>query len=65
MKIEMRETDRVRPYEHNPRLNDAAVAAVARSLGEFGFRQPIVLDADSVIIVGLTRRKAARQLGLK
>jgi len=65
MQIEMRPTDAVVPYEHNPRLNDAAVDAVARSLQEFGFRQPIVVDADGVIIVGHTRWRAARQLGLE
>ncbi|WP_396452656.1 DNA modification methylase [Actinomadura sp.] len=65
MKIELRATEKVRPYERNPRLNDAAVAAVARSLQEFGFRQPIVVDAEGVIIVGHTRWKAAQQLGLK
>ena len=59
MQIEMRRTDAVVPYEHNPRLNDAAVDAVARSLSEFGFRQPIVVDADGVIIVGHTRWRAA------
>ncbi len=65
MQIVMRPTESVRPYEHNPRLNDAAVDAVARSLSEFGFRQPIVVDADGVIIVGHTRWRAARQLGME
>ncbi len=65
MKIELRATEKVRPYERNPRLNDAAVEAVARSLREFGFRQPIVVDTQGVIIVGHTRWKAAQSLGLK
>jgi DNA modification methylase len=65
MKIELRDIDAVRPYEKNPRLNDGAVEAVARSLKAFGFRQPIVVDADGVIIVGHTRWKAARALGLQ
>jgi len=64
MNIELRPIDQVRPYEKNPRLNDAAVDAVAKSLTEFGFRQPIVVDADFVIIVGHTRWRAAKQLGL-
>lgn len=64
MKIEMRPTSRIRPYETNPRKNDAAVDAVARSIQEFGFRQPIVLDEDGVIIIGHTRWKAAMKLAL-
>ena len=62
--IELRPIDTIRPYESNPRVNDDAVDAVAASLKEFGFRQPIVVDADGVIIVGHTRWKAARKLGL-
>jgi DNA modification methylase len=64
MKIKLTAIDDVRPYEKNPRINDPAVEAVAHSLKEFGFRQPIVVDADGVIIVGHTRWKAAKQLGL-
>lgn len=52
------------PYDRNPRFNDAAVEAVANSIREFGWRQPIVVDADGVIIVGHTRFKAAQSLGL-
>jgi DNA modification methylase len=55
----------IRPYENNPRHNDAAVEAVAASIRAFGFRQPIVVDADGVIIVGHTRYKAALLLGLE
>ena len=62
--VELRPIDAIRPYEGNPRVNDDAVDAVAKSLAEFGFRQPIVVDADGVIIVGHTRWKAARKLGL-
>ena len=62
--VELRKIDDVRPYERNPRLNDQAVDAVAASLAEFGFRQPIVVDEDGVIIVGHTRWKAAQKLGL-
>ncbi|HEX8914378.1 MAG TPA: DNA modification methylase [Humisphaera sp.] len=65
MDIEMRGIDEVKPYPHNPRRNDGpAVDAVARSLAEFGFRQPVVVDADGVVVVGHTRLKAARKLGL-
>ena len=65
MKIELRDVQAIRPYEQNPRVNDQAVEAVAKSLREFGFRQPIVVDADGVIICGHTRWKAAQKLGLK
>ena len=65
MKIEQRKTSDITPYEKNPRHNDAAVEAVAKSIKEFGFRQPIVVDEDGVIIVGHTRWKAARKLGLE
>ncbi len=62
--VELRPIDAIRPYERNPRINDQAVDAVATSLQEFGFRQPIVIDADGVIIAGHTRWKAAKKLGL-
>jgi len=65
MKIELRHIDAIRPYENNPRQNDKAVDAVAASLREFGFRQPIVVDSDDVIICGHTRWKAAKKLGLE
>ena len=65
MKVELRDIQAIRPYEKNPRLNDQAVEAVAKSLREFGFRQPIVVDADGVIVCGHTRWKAAQKLGLK
>lgn len=64
MKIELRDTSVVIPYDKNPRNNEQAIDAVARSLEQFGFRQPIVVDADGVIIVGHTRWKAAGKLGL-
>lgn len=54
----------VRPYEDNPRRNDGAVQAVAASLREFGWKQPIVVDADGTIVVGHTRYKAAQALGM-
>src|SRR6516165_1967284 len=65
MQIEMRDLASIRPYASNPRLNDQAVAAVAASIKEFGFRQPIVVDGDGIIVVGHTRYKAAIQLQLK
>ena len=65
MQVEMRDIATIKPYNHNPRRNDHAVAAVARSIAEFGFRQPIVLDEQDEIVVGDTRYKAALSLGLK
>ena len=55
----------IKPYENNPRYNDNAVDAVAKSIKEFGFQQPLVLDKDNVIIVGHTRYKASIKLGLE
>ncbi|GHT30879.1 methyltransferase [Planctomycetales bacterium] len=65
LNIELRDITSIRPYERNPRINDKAVDAVAVSLKEFGFRQPIVVDTDNIIIAGHTRYKAALKLGLK
>src|ERR1700680_319465 len=65
MLVEMRPITSIRPYENNPRINDAAVDAVAASIKEFGFRQPIVVDEQGVIIVGHTRYKAAQKLCLE
>jgi ParB-like chromosome segregation protein Spo0J len=58
MLVELRPITSIRPYDNNPRVNDPAVDAVAASIREFGFRQPIVVDEQDVIIVGTpdTRR---------
>ena len=55
----------IKPYEKNPRKNDSAVEAVASSISQFGFKNPIVIDGNNVIICGHTRYKAAKKLGLK
>jgi len=65
VRVRLEDPGALRPYEPNPRVNDHAVDAVAASIQEYGFRQPIVVDEDSVIISGHTRWKAARKLGLK
>ncbi len=65
MQIEIRKVSDIKPYPGNPRQNDAAVDAVAESIRQFGFRQPIVVDPEGVIIVGHTRYKAALKLGLE
>ena len=64
MSVELRPLDAVRPYANNPRQNDDAVEAVVESIRRFGFRQPIVVDADGVIVAGHTRFRAAQRLGL-
>jgi ParB-like chromosome segregation protein Spo0J len=65
MKIDMMPITAIRPYEKNPRHNDEAVSGVARSIREFGFQQPIVVDQDNIIVVGHTRYRAAKELGLE
>ena len=64
MKIIDFKIDSLKEYKNNPRLNDAAVDKVAASIKEFGFKVPIVVDKDNVIIAGHTRLKAAKSLGL-
>lgn len=56
--------DDIEPYDKNPRRNNRAVKAVGRSLMEFGFNQPIVVDENDVIVVGHTRHRAAKEIGL-
>lgn len=62
--VEMRPLTAIQPYEHNPRINKKAVDAVAHSLRTFGFRQPIVVDSEGIIVCGHTRFKAAQLLNL-
>lgn len=65
MEIIEKKLSQLKPYEKNPRKNDEAVANVAASIREFGFKVPIVLDKNGVIVAGHTRFKAAKMLGLK
>ena len=64
MQIKEMQIDSLKEYYNNPRINDAAVDKVAESIKEFGFKVPVVIDRDNVIICGHTRVKAARALGL-
>ena len=64
-KIIMMPLDSIKPYENNPRNNDGAVEMVAQSIKDFGFKNPIIVDKDNIIIAGHTRLKAAYKLGLK
>src|SRR4051794_20602359 len=66
MRVEQWPADRPKPYGNNPRkLTDRAISKVAMSIREFGFQQPIVVDAKGIIIVGHTRLAAAKALGLQ
>ena len=65
LKIEYIDTEKLIPYINNPRINDNAVDVVAASIKEFGFKNPILIDRENVIIAGHTRLKAAKKLGLK
>ena len=65
LRIENLEIDSIFPYENNPRKNDGAVEYVKRSIEEFGFRVPIIIDRNNVIVCGHTRAKAAKALGLE
>lgn len=65
MEIIYKNINELIPYENNPRLNDEAVEYVKNSIKEFGFKVPIVIDKDNVIIAGHTRIKASKELGIK
>lgn len=65
MIIVERKIGELHPYEKNPRKNDEAVKYVAESIKQFGFKVPIVIDSDGVIVAGHTRWKAAKKLGLE
>jgi site-specific DNA-methyltransferase (adenine-specific) len=65
MKIVNKKVDDLIPYENNPRYNDEAVEYVANSIKEFGFKVPIIVDKNNVIVAGHTRYKASLELGLE
>ena len=64
MDIEQRNISEIKPYDRNPRANDAGVDAVAASIQQFGFLQPILIDETDTIVCGHTRYKAALKLGM-
>ena len=64
MKVQSLPISDIKPYEQNPRKNNAAVAGVMRSIQEYGFQQPLVLDVNHEVVVGHTRLKAADALGM-
>jgi site-specific DNA-methyltransferase (adenine-specific) len=65
MQVIEKPINEIKPYEKNPRKNDEAVQYVANSIKEFGFKVPIVIDKNGVIVAGHTRYKAAQELGLE
>lgn len=65
MEIVYKKINDLKPYENNPRINDEAVEYVAKSIKEFGFKVPCVIDENGTIITGHTRYKASKMLGLK
>lgn len=65
MKVQNIPLDDVKPYWRNPRKNEGAIEAVKKSIQDYGFNQPLILDAKKVIIAGHTRYKALLELGYK
>ena len=65
MQIIKKNVNELVPYENNPRHNDDAVEYVANSIEQFGFKVPIIIDKDNVIVAGHTRLKAAKKLGME
>ena len=65
MQIIYKKLEEIRPYENNPRINDEAVEYVAKSIEEFGFKVPLVIDKNNIIVTGHTRYKASQKLGLE
>ena len=65
MEIKMIKVEDLKPYANNPRFNDDAVEYVAKSIKEFGFKVPMVIDKNNEIVAGHTRYKASLELGLE
>jgi ParB-like chromosome segregation protein Spo0J len=63
LKITYKAISEIKEYDKNPRKNDGAVDKVAASIKEFGFKNPIIIDKNGIIIAGHTRLKAAKKLG--
>lgn len=65
LEIIYKNVDELIPYENNPRINDEAVPYVVNSIKEFGFKVPVVIDTNNIIVAGHTRLKAAKQLNME
>lgn len=64
LKIEYVDINSIKPYENNPRHNEEAIPYVMNSIKEFGFKNPIIIDKNNVIIAGHTRLESAKRLGI-
>ena len=65
LKVQQIELSKLKPWQDNPRINDEAAKAVAKSIESFGFNVPILCDRELNIIAGHTRWKAAKKIGIK
>lgn len=65
MEIVDKKVSELVPYENNPRFNNDAVEYVKKSIMEFGFKVPLVIDKDNVVVCGHTRLLAAKELELE
>jgi len=64
LKIEYVNIDNIKPYKNNPRKNEEAIPYVMESIKQFGFKNPVILDKDNIIIAGHTRIESAKRLGI-
>lgn len=64
LKVQYISINNIVPYENNPRHNQDAIPAVIESIKQFGFRNPMILDKENVIVAGHTRYEAAKALGM-
>lgn len=65
MKITLKKINELKKYKNNPRNNENAIGEVAKSIKEYGFKVPIVIDKNDVIVCGHTRYEACKLLGIK
>ena len=65
LKIEYIDINDIKPYEKNPRKNEDAIPYVMESIKQFGFKNPVILDKNNVIVAGHTRIESAKRLGIK
>lgn len=64
LKIEYVDINKIKPYKKNPRKNEKAIPYVMESIKQFGFKNPVILDKDNVIVAGHTRIESAKRLGI-
>lgn len=65
LEIVMKKVSDITPYENNPRKNEATALKLKRAIEAFGFKNPIILDENDVIVSGHARLKAAQMLGME